>query len=196
MTIIRCPRGILPPYSLLLVSAFTIIPISGLNRFSGIAVSDLVKPFVDRTYDPANPSETCYEHLFAAAGEDGVLQNDEYTTFVDQLSDGDFDEENYVDLPFTLKVNFVYLSCLCQFQPGTSGPGCCEGPEAGINLTGADPGITGIPLEDNASGEAYLRTVCGETQGAIEFARQEAGITRSPTNAPTTKPTDSVSQSP
>ena len=144
----------------------------------------------ERTYDPANPSETCYEQLHAAdTSGDGVVQSDEYILFVSELSEGDYNVNSYVELPFVLKVNFVYLSCLCRFRPENAGNAadCCKGTDGGIYTSGADPNE--IPLEWE---EAYLNTVCSETQGAIDYARIEDGLTTaSPTLSPTTlAPTD------
>ncbi|KAL7554262.1 hypothetical protein ACHAWF_017698 [Thalassiosira exigua] len=146
----------------------------------------------DRTFDPADLSATCVEPLRAAdADGDGVVQNSEYPAFVAALSEGDFGAgESYVDLPFVLKVNFVYLSCLCGDPAGGAGSfggGCCGGPDAGIAVDAAAPG--------SADG-MYWRTVCGETQGAIDYAREEAGITRGPTGSPTETPSASPTKGP
>ena len=136
----------------------------------------------DRTYDRGNPSETCFDTLYESdANGDGVLQNYEYTTFIADLSDGDYDETEYVDLPFALKVNFAYLSCLCRQSPVNGDENCCIGPESGIWL----PPEQMAQLVDNGSGTlvtsdgsgldlqdlVYLNEICSYTQGAIDYVR-------------------------
>ncbi|KAL7534749.1 hypothetical protein ACHAXR_006057, partial [Thalassiosira sp. AJA248-18] len=110
-----------------------------------------------------------------------------------ELSGGQ-SNESYVDMPFVLKVNFVYLSCLCRFRPENSGAPnseCCKGPDGGIYIDGAGPGE--IPTKAQ---EAYLILVCSETQGAIGYAREELGITANPTARPTNVETSSPTQEP
>lgn len=146
-----------------------------------------------RTYDPDSPGETCYSVLHSSdADGNGIVTNDEYTSFVYQLSEGHFDVPNYAQLPFVIKVNFVYLSCLCRFMDPDQGGGssCCEGPDGGIRTDGAGPGEVPTTAE-----ETYLRTVCSETQGAIDYARGEEG-TEDPTSAPTREPTAQPSSEP
>ncbi|KAL7539834.1 hypothetical protein ACHAXR_009661 [Thalassiosira sp. AJA248-18] len=155
----------------------------GQSLFRGISFPELIGPY-SRTYDPANPSESCYEDMYASDLDgDGLLNSTEYNTFVTDLSEGDFDEDNYVNLPFVLKVNFVYLSCLCQFRPDVENGGdCCKGTNGGIYVSGADPNEIPLDWEDE-----YLRTVCSETQGAIDYARIDEGLaTASPTESPVT----------
>jgi len=183
--------------SLLLLSTISLTHGQVITRATrkepGIDFQKLVGTYT-KTYDPGNPSETCYDLLHESdENGDGTLQNYEYVNFIAELSEGDFDVEEYRDLPFALKVNFVYLSCLCQFFPGATGSGCCEGPEGGIDVTAADPNVVvNIDGED----ENYLRTVCSETQGAIDFARREEGIPPPPTGSPTARPTPEISEGP
>ena len=138
-----------------------------------------------REYDPNNPAETCYNILFNSdVSGDGLVDRDEYMSFVGQLSDGTLNATNYIDLPFVVKVNFVYLSCLCMSRPENLmvGGQCCEGGNGGIDVLGAGPGETPTATE-----EEYLTTVCSDTQGAINLYMEE--ITTSPTtNMITTSP--------
>ena len=138
-----------------------------------------------REYDPNNPAETCYNILFNSdVSGDGLVDRDEYMSFVGQLSDGTLNATNYIDLPFVVKINFVYLSCLCMSRPENLmvGGQCCEGGNGGIDVLGAGPGETPTATE-----EEYLTTVCSDTQGAINLYMEE--ITTSPTtNMITTSP--------
>ena len=138
-----------------------------------------------REYDPNNPAETCYNILFNSDDSgDGLVDRDEYMSFVGQLSDGTLNATNYIDLPFVVKINFVYLSCLCMSHPENLmvGGQCCEGDNGGIDVLGAGPGETPTATE-----EEYLTTVCSDTQGAINLYMEE--ITTSPTtNTITTSP--------
>ena len=138
-----------------------------------------------REYDPNNPAETCYNILFNSdVSGDGLVDRDEYMSFVGQLSDGTLNATNYIDLPFVVKINFVYLSCLCMSRPENLmvGGQCCEGGNGGIDVLGAGPGETPTATE-----EEYLTTVCSDTQGAINLYMEE--ITTSPTtNTITTSP--------
>ena len=138
-----------------------------------------------REYDPNNPAETCYNILFNSDDSgDGLVDRDEYMSFVGQLSDGTLNATNYIDLPFVVKINFVYLSCLCMSRPENLmvGGQCCEGDNGGIDVLGAGPGETPTATE-----EEYLTTVCSDTQGAINLYMDE--ITTSPTtNTKTTSP--------
>ena len=173
---------------LYLLLLFAIMPIGHaqfLRRSSNI--SELM---TTRAYDPNNPSE-CYNILYESdANGDGTVSNDEYQTFVSLLSDGEFNTMSYVDLPFGIKINFVYLNCLCRYLPENApgGNDCCTGPDGGIFVSGAEPGE--LPT---SSEEEYLNTVCRETQVAIDSARSESSmspvmmVTESPTKNPATE---------
>jgi hypothetical protein len=151
-------------------------------------------------------------------------------TFVGELSGGEFDVDevtgensggSYTKLPFVLRLNFVYLSCLCQSGGGWN---CCKGTiekcllhicnqstsfntvqsqlissrnsgtEGGIYTTGAGPNDSSTQDEIT-----YLTRVCGDTQGSIEYVRNENnnGVGGGSTDAPvslapfTTAPTTS-----
>mmetsp|Transcript_25408 Transcript_25408/g.54653 ORF Transcript_25408/g.54653 Transcript_25408/m.54653 type:complete len:1087 (+) Transcript_25408:346-3606(+) len=180
--------------SLLLLLLSSAIP-STQSLSRGIAFPELIDSYATRTYDPANPQETCYIKLYESDVDgDGIVTNDEYTTFVAELSEGDYNVTNYVDLPFAIKVNFVYLNCLCQLNPEIARQedrNCCEGPDGGIYVAGAGPEDTPTEVED-----AYLQTVCGETQGAIEYVRNETVVVTGspmvgPTGSPSVEPTES-----
>jgi hypothetical protein len=168
----------------------------------GITFRELEESRVPRTYDPNNPVETCYEILYNSdANGDGIVKHDEYMSFIGQLSEGEIEVTNYIDLPFVIKINFVYLSCLCMYSPENQmmgGSECCEGTDAGIYVSGAGPNDTPTVTEDQ-----YLTTVCSETQGAIDFETDKSSssptdtVTTSPTSvpyrSPSTKPTMRVS---
>ena len=131
------------------ISAILHLPTSTNSQslFRGVSFTELVEPYVAaRKYDPNNPSETCFDKLYESdADGNGIVTNDEYSTFVAQLSEGDFNETNYIDLPFVIKVNFVYLSCLCRFLPENSDE-CCKGPDGGIYTSGTGPDE--VPTEE------------------------------------------------
>eukprot|EP01082_Thalassiosira_pseudonana_P003174 g3692.t1 g3692 contig12:2570903-2574182(+) len=128
-----------------------------------------------RSYDPTNPTTSCYTPLYASDIDgDGVVSSDEYVTFVGELSGGEFEVDevtgensggSYTKLPFVLRLNFVYLSCLCQSGGGWN---CCKGTEGGIYTTGAGPNDSSTQDEI-----AYLTRVCGDTQGSIEYVRMK-----------------------
>ena len=160
-----------------------------LPTVTSISFPELVEPYISRIYDPNNPSESCFTKLYESDTDgNGIVTNDEYTTFVSELSEGTFNETSYIDLPFVLKVNFVYLSCLCTIMEGSNSD-CCTGADGGIFVAGAKPNETPSELE-----EAYLITVCSETQGAIDYAVDE--LTSSPTIVTTSSPTVGVTQAP
>ena len=170
---------------------FAILPtIYSQPNSRGITFRELEEPRIPRTYDPNNPAETCYEILYSSdANGDGKVNHDEYVSFVGQLSEGEVEVTNYIDLPFVIKINFVYLSCLCMYSPKNEGSECCEGTDAGIYVSGAGPNDTPTVTEGQ-----YLTTVCSETQGAIDFETDEASS--SPTDTVATSPTSVPSGSP
>jgi hypothetical protein len=180
-------KGVLPFLQLLLSVTIAIGHAQFLRRNS--LLSDLM---MQRAYDPSNPSESCYNILYESdANDDGTVTSDEYQTFVSLLSDGEFSTMNYVDLPFGIKINFVYLNCLCRYRPENSPDGndCCTGPDGGIFVSGAGPSDLPTSAE-----EEYLSTVCRETQVAIDSARVESS--KSPmmvvTDSPTLNPTSEI----
>jgi hypothetical protein len=167
-------RRAIKSLSLLLAVTPTIHSRSDSGRISS---SETVEPQFIRAYDPNNPSDTCYGILYGSdVNGDGNLDRDEYMSFVRQLSGGEIDVTNYIDLPFVIKINFVYISCLCMNSPENqmTGSECCEGSDGGISILGAAPGETPTTEQDE-----YLTTVCSETQGAIDFERDET-VTASP----------------
>ena len=102
-----------------------------LPTIQSISFPELVEPYISRLYDPNNPSESCFTKLYESDIDgNGIVTNDEYTTFVSELSEGIFNETSYIDLPFVLKVNFVYLSCLCTIMEGSNSD-CCTGADGG-----------------------------------------------------------------
>jgi len=195
MTRIRKHRGRQGGGCIIIQSARTSILLSFLlitllpTITTSISFPELVEPYISRIYDPNNPSESCFTKLYESDIDgNGIVTNDEYTTFVSELSEGTFNETNYIDLPFVLKVNFVYLSCLCTIMEGSNSD-CCTGADGGIFVAGSNPNETPSELE-----EAYLITVCSETQGAIDYAVDE--LTSSPTVVTTSSPTVGVTQAP
>ena len=172
---------------------FAIMPIIHSRPSSrGTTFAKMLEHSDPRTYDPNNPVETCYEILYNSdANGDGIVKHDEYLSFVGQLSEGEIEATNYIDLPFVIKINFVYLSCLCMYNPENQmmGGECCQGVESGLDVSGAGPGETPTAAEDD-----FLTTICRETQGAIDFVRGEA--TLSPTDIVTKSPTAVLTRSP
>lgn len=165
------------------------VPLGYAQLLRRNSISILPELTMPRAYDPTNPSESCYNILFESdANGDGIVSNDEYPTFVSLLSNGEYNAMSYVDLPFGIKINFVYLNCLCRYRPENSPDGndCCTGPDGGIFVSGAGPGE--IPT---SSEEEYLSAVCRETQGAMDTARSETSLSPmiSVTTSPSEKPT-------
>ena len=167
---------------------FVVLPNISAKFVLGSLLSEFLLP---RTYDPNNPVESCYDILYESdVNKDGLVSNDEYRIFVSSLSDVKYTTMTYVDLPFGIKINFVYLNCLCRFrlENAPDGNDCCTGPDGGIFVSGAGPGEfpTGFEKE-------YLSTVCAETQLAIDNAQSESSMspttteTASPTRDPTTE---------
>jgi len=166
-----------------------------------------------RTYDPSDPTTTCYDLLHQSdANGDGILQHEEYTDFISDLSEGQFDVKNFVRMPFIFKIDFVYLSCQCKYHPiwtGNSGGGrgdeCCLGPDAGIYIMGAGDGSqevvvpeagsteAGISISGAGPGvvrtlevEAFLNMVCRVAQETIDSERGEMGLSTTATVSPNT----------
>lgn len=143
----------------------------------------VVRKYLTRTYNRANPRTTCYNPLYQSdENGDAILQRAEYTKFVAGLSEGAVDLENYIDFSFAFKVNFNYLSCQCKFHSNPSlhgGEGCCLGPEAGIHISGAGPHE--VPTKEE---EAHLQLVCLTAQGTIDYERGPVPDTALPTYSP------------
>ena len=177
--------------------AFLVTPLTQTNLASGqtpsrgITFHDIISSHLlpARTYDPNDIQTTCYAPLYDADVDgDGIVQSDEYVTFIAELSEGQFDVDKYKDLPFVLKVNFVYLSCLCEYYPRNTIRKCCEGTNGGIYTSGA--GGFEVPTPEE---ELYLETVCNDTQGSIEYAKKERMPSAEPTKG---SPSDRPSPSP
>ena len=97
-----------------------------------LKLSDLVDPSryippgAKRTYNPSSPNDSCFAPLHESdLNQDGLLDNEEYLDFVNALAEetGMQWDGRFRDLPFVLKVNFVYLGCLCE----GGGNNCCNG---------------------------------------------------------------------
>jgi len=101
-----------------------ILSIPDLPDFSSLVDLSLYKPpGLQRSYDPTNPNDSCYTPLYESdSNEDGTIDHEEYVTFINTL-DSRLGKEEFVDLAFVLKVNFVYLSCLCDDGENN----CCKG---------------------------------------------------------------------
>ena len=100
----------------------------------------------------------------------GNLVKREYANFLVDLSGGGFGGNgDYADLPYAFKVNYIYLSCQCQFHlewnANGRGDECCVDPEAGINVAGSGPNEVRTVEE-----EAHLRFVCMTARGTIDYA--------------------------
>ncbi len=107
----------------------------------------------------------------------GNLVKREYTNFLADLSGGDFGGNgDYADLPYTFKVNFIYLSCQCQFHlewnVNSRGDECCVEPESGINVAGSGP-----TKVRTAEEEAYLQFVCMMARGTVDYAWDRTSVT-------------------
>lgn len=100
------------------------ISIPDLPDFSSLINYSLYKPpGLKRSYDATNPNDSCYTPLYESdSNEDGTIDHEEYVTFINTL-DSRLGKEEFMDLAFVLKVNFVYLSCLCD----DGGNSCCKG---------------------------------------------------------------------
>jgi len=114
-----------------------------------------------RSYNRPDPIARCYDLLHqsdANSNDDRILQNYEYTNFIADLSEGDFDFENYDDMPFAFKISFTFLSCYPTFDDESNengGDDCFLGPESGVDIAGTGPQEVPKPEE-----EAFLQLVC------------------------------------
>jgi hypothetical protein len=65
----------------------------------------------------------CFKALDSADGNgDGIIQEHEYPSLMLDLSQGKISHVAYDNLPLATKLNFMYLSCLCD-----EGMNCCKG---------------------------------------------------------------------
>ena len=100
-----------------------------------------------RTFDPTNPRDTCYTPLYNSdINQDGVVSSNEYPIFIQQLSNGVIDVDNFSNLPFVLQVNFVYLNCLCPDDLMSPEACCASDNSGGVSTAGTGPGE--IPTEE------------------------------------------------
>jgi len=122
----------------------------------------------------------CYDPLFRSDTDgNGRVEEEEYVTFINEVSDGYFE---YVEgdpslLPLELTQTFNYLACLCRQYGG--GSDCCTQDNAHISTAGTGKNET--PTEDQTS---YLYVVCLETFFAIDEV-----ATAPPSDQPTQGPT-------
>ncbi|KAL7520504.1 hypothetical protein ACHAWX_005226 [Stephanocyclus meneghinianus] len=164
---------------------------TNLSLSSLLNLSSYVPPGL-RTFDPSSPNDSCFSPLWEAdANGDGNVSNQEYVTFVESLSEGVWGQMEFRELPFVLKVNFVYLSCLCE-ENGMNN--CCKVRGDGVIST-AGAGPNDIPTEAQLQ---YLDTVCSTTQASIDYAMKEMSPrpTASPTGRPTAESSDVPTQPP
>jgi hypothetical protein len=88
-----------------------------------ITLQDLLSSYISdfRAYKP--DLDACDAALIAAdANQDGTIQKHEYPRFVADLVGKEYIAvSDYDNLPFVAKLNFVYLSCLCEDER------CCKG---------------------------------------------------------------------
>jgi len=164
-----------------------------------------------RTYDPSDPTTTCYDLLYQSdANGDAILQHEEYTNFIADLSEGQFEVKNFVSMPFIFKIDFVYLSCQCKYHTiwernsgGGGGDACCLGPDAGIYIMGAGDGSQEVVVPEAGSTEAgvsisgadpgyvrtpeieaFLKMVCRVAQETIDNEREAMGLSTTATVSP------------
>lgn len=131
--------------------------------------------------DPA----VCYPALVNAdANGNGVVDAEEYVTFVQDLGPSGFLDgiTSFQDLPLVLQSNFNFLACLCQTDPNNNA--CCVGDNAGISVAGA-----GASETPTAEEESYLFLVCSLTSSAVDRVLQSVAPTGVPTESPTVAPT-------
>ena len=88
-----------------------------------ITLQDLLSPYVSdiRTSQP-DFNSCANSFVVADENKDGVINEHEYTSFVAGVRGREFALSGYENLPLALKLNFVYLSCLCDDEIN-----CCEG---------------------------------------------------------------------
>lgn len=132
-----------------------------------------------KSFDPNDDlTTTCLAPLAAAdANANGIVQIDEYASFVSSLSGNDYqyDVSSFDDLPYAVKVNFLTLSCACR---DIRGDGCCTGDNVGLFVSGAREGE--VPTDEE---ERYFRRVCGDTQTSIDEAQRWEGVEESTAEA-------------
>ncbi len=148
--------------------------------------------------------EVCYPALATAdANDNGLVDADEYVTFVQGIGPAGFLEDitSFEDLPLQLQSNFNVIVCLCQSDPADDS--CCVGEGVGIMVDGARASDT-----PTAEQESYLFIVCSLTASAVQRVLQTVAPTASPSDspslplseapsaAPTISPTISVTDSP
>eukprot|EP00978_Attheya_sp_CCMP212_P040110 scaffold215519_cov53-Attheya_sp.AAC.2 len=130
-------------------------------------------------------TEECYVPLTRNdADGDAEMDVAEYLTWVQELSGNFFSASTqYFQLPLALKVNFVALSCGCDFV----NINCCDAADdyysrdkSTLDIEGTTPGST--VSEDQA---AYLFEICSRTMDVID------SLLPPPTMPPTSSPTTS-----
>jgi hypothetical protein len=103
-------------------TSFNIPPFPAPSNHLSIDYSRYIPPGV-RAYDPLSPNDTCYTPLYDSdINGDGKVGHDEYVEFITALEPR-LSAEEFKEMSFVLKVNFVYLSCLC----AEGGNNCCNG---------------------------------------------------------------------
>ena len=88
-----------------------------------ITLQDLLSPYVSdvHTYEP--DLDSCINSFVVAdENKDGVINEHEYVSFVAGIHGGEIAHGGYDNLPLALKLNFFYLSCLCDNEKN-----CCKG---------------------------------------------------------------------
>lgn len=162
----------------------SVVVASQLPSLPGIASWKLEGRSLQQVVGFVDP-EVCYPALVNAdANGNGVVDADEYVTFVQELGPSGFLEgvTSFQDLPLVLQSNFNFLACLCQTDPDNNA--CCVGDSAGITVDGAGESET-----PTAEEESYLFLVCSLTGSAVNRVLESVSPTGFPTESPTVQPT-------
>lgn len=131
------------------------------------------------------------------ADGNGVLNQEEFVTFANDLSGGWLEElgmaNSFLAMPLVLQEANVVLACLCELYTDEpwGQPGCCDNPTSttGIRTNGAAPGETPDEVELE-----YLTYVCGTMQESL--GRLGAQLVAPPSSSPSGHPSVSPSAKP
>lgn len=95
-----------------------------------ITLPDLLSPYISdfRAYEP--DLNSCKDALVAVdENGDSTIHEHEYIRLIGGLSNGAILAIDYDDLPLATRLNFVYLSCVCEDKK------CCKGAYSSTSIS-------------------------------------------------------------